>query len=292
MRIGANSFLWTETITSNDFDLLDRIAAAGLDGIEIGLLDPSTLPTKTLRQALEERNLACTMCCVIPREASLIASVAGERRRGQQHVARCIQIAAEVGATTLCGPLYAPVGQFTGVRRTPNEWARAVEGWQALAPLAASCNVEIALEPLNRYETYFLNTVADAVQLCEEIGHPVVGILIDTYHANIEEKSIGKALQLASTRLMHVHSSESDRGTPGTGGVRWDEFFEALHVLRYNKWLTIEGFGFSLGALSAAASIWRDLAPSPNDIAFSGAAFLREQLASTSKPSFVSSPPH
>ena len=279
MKIGANSFLWTETFTSKDFKILDRLAAAGLNGIEIGLLEPSTLPAKALRQALEERELACTMCCVIPRGASLIASDSADRRRGQEHVIRCIDMAAEVGAGTLCGPLYSPVGQFTGERRTPEEWTRAVESWQLLAPAAAACNVEIALEPLNRYETYFLNTVADVVQLCIEIDHPLVGVLVDTYHANIEEKSIARAIQVASTRLHHIHSSESDRGTPGLGAVHWQEFFEALHASGYNKWLTIEGFGFSLGALSAAASIWRDLAASPDDIAFQGASFLRNQLA-------------
>jgi D-psicose/D-tagatose/L-ribulose 3-epimerase len=282
MKIGVNSFLWTETLTTNDFDILDRLATAGLDGIEIGLLDPSTLPAKALRQALQERKLACTMCCVIPRDASLIAPDSTERKRGQRHVGRCIQIAAEVGATTLCGPLYSPVGQFSGVRRTSDEWKRAVESWQMLAPVAAAYNVEIALEPLNRYETYFLNTVADAVQLCNEIDHPAVGVLVDTYHANIEEKSIAMAIRVASPRLKHVHSSESDRGTPGSGGVHWQEFFKAVRAAGYNKWLTIEGFGFSLGALSAAASIWRDLAASPDDIALHGAAFLRDQLALSS----------
>ena len=282
MKIGVNSFLWTETLTTNDFGILDRLATAGLDGIEIGLLDPSTLPANALRQALEERKLACTMCCVIPRDASLIAPDSTERKRGQQHVGRCIQIAAEVGATTLCGPLYSPVGQFSGVRRTSDEWKRAVESWQMLAPAAAAYNVEIALEPLNRYETYFLNTVADAVQLCNEIDHPAVGVLVDTYHANIEEKSIAMAIHVASARLKHVHSSESDRGTPGSGGVHWQEFFKAVRAAGYNKWLTIEGFGFSLGALSAAASIWRDLAASSDDIALHGAAFLRDQLALSS----------
>ena len=279
MKIGANSFLWTETLTVDDCGLLDRLAAAGIDGIEIGLLDPSTLPAKFLRQALEERKLGCTMCCVIPRGASLIAEDSAERTRGQQHVAQCIRAAAEVGATILCGPLYSPVGQFSGVRRTSDEWKRAVEGWQLLAPVAAAYNVEIAIEPLNRYETYFLNTVADAVQLCNEIDHTAVGILVDTYHANIEEKSIATAIHVASFRLKHVHSSESDRGTPGSGGVHWQEFFKAVRGVGYDEWLTIEGFGFSLGALSAAASIWRDLAASPDDIAFNGASFLRNQLA-------------
>jgi hypothetical protein len=120
--------------------------------------------------------------------------------------------------------------------------------------------------------------VADAVQLCNEIDHPAVGVLVDTYHANIGEKSIAMAIHVASPRLKHVHSSESDRGTPARGGVHWQEFFKAVRAAGYDKWLTIEGFGFSLGALSAAASIWRDLATSPDDVALHGAAFCETSL--------------
>lgn len=278
MKIGANSFLWVETLTSSDFGILDKLVAGGLDGIEIGLLDPATLPAKGLRSAMDERGLACTMCGVIPPGASLISSDAAERERGRQHVEQLIEAAASVGATTLAGPLYSAVGQFSGVRRTSDEWKRGVENWQILAPFAAKCGVEIAIEPLNRYETYFLNTVADAVAFCDEIEHPACGVLVDTYHANIEEKSIGGAIHTAARRLKHVHSSESDRGVPGSGGVHWAEFFEAIAAVNYDRWLTIEGFGFSLGALSAAASIWRDLARSSDDIAVQGAAFLRGRL--------------
>jgi len=285
MKIGANSFLWVETLTTNDFTILDKLVAGGLDGLEIGLLDPATLPARELRSAMEERGLACTMCCVIPGNASLISSNAAERERGRQHVERCIEAAASVGATMLCGPLYSPVGQFSGVRRTAEEWKRGVESWRVLAPFAATCGVEIALEPLNRYETYFLNTVADAVAFCDEVGHPACGVLVDTYHANIEEKSIAGAIHTASARLKHIHSSESDRGVPGSGGVHWAAFFQAIEQVRYDRWLTIEGFGFSLGALSAAASIWRDLALSSDEIAFQGAAFLRGQLHGSVKDS-------
>ena len=141
MKIGANSFLWVETLTSNDFGILDKLVAGGLDGLEIGLLDPSTLPAGELRPALEERGLACTMCCVIPGNASLISADAAERERGRRHVERCIEAAASVGATTLCGPLYSPVGQFSGVRRTSDEWQRGVDSWRMLAPFAATHGV-------------------------------------------------------------------------------------------------------------------------------------------------------
>ena len=161
----------------------------------------------------------------------------------------------------------------------PDEWNRVVESWQELAGAVEAARVDIAIEPLNRFETYFLNTVADAALLCDAIGSPRIGILVDTFHANIEEKSIGLALTRAGKRLKHVHTCENDRGTPGTGNVQWAEFFSAIRELGYDGWLTIESFGFRLGEIAAAASIWRDLAPTPESIAFEGVKFLRRNSA-------------
>jgi D-psicose/D-tagatose/L-ribulose 3-epimerase len=190
-----------------------------------------------------------------------------------------VETAAECGSHIVAGPLYAPVGYLPGRRRTQDEWKFAVEVFQELTPVLEKNGVTLAIEPLNRYETYFLNTATDAAKLCEEIGHPNVGILFDTYHANIEEKTIRDAIANAGRYLRHFHSCENDRGVPGTGHIDWKGVFEALHKLNYDGWLTIEGFGFSLGALSAAASIWRDLAPTPDAIAFEGVRFLRKASA-------------
>ncbi len=151
-----------------------------------------------------------------------------------------------------------------------------MECFQQLGPSLDKYDVTLAIEPLNRYETYFLNTAKDAVRLCREIGHPRVGILFDTYHANIEEKDIASAIRETGPYLRHFHSCENDRGIPGTGHIDWPRVFGALRDANYDAWLTIESFGFSLGALSAAASIWRDLAPSAQDIAIEGLQFLRE----------------
>jgi D-psicose/D-tagatose/L-ribulose 3-epimerase len=136
----------------------------------------------------------------------------------------------------------------------------------------------IAIEPLNRFETFFLNTAADAVRFCAEVGRPEVGILFDTFHANIEEKDVAQAILMAAPHLVHFHACENDRGAPGSGHVDWPNVFAALRRIGYDRWVTIESFGFALGELSAAASIWRDLAPTPADIAFEGVQFLRKGL--------------
>lgn len=280
MKIGANSFIWTDSFGVGNFDVLRKVADAGLDGIEIGLLNPSEFPAGKVGKELQRLGLGCTVCSVLPPGCSLVSAEETARKKGKDYVVSCLEATAEVGGEILCGPLYAPVGQFTGTRRTPDEWARSVECWQELSPIAKGLNVEVAIEPLNRFETYFLNTVSDASNFCSAVDHPSVGILVDTFHANIEEKSIGDALKAAGAHLKHLHSCESDRGIPGTGNVHWPEFFEAVREHGYDRWLVIESFGFSLGTLSAAASIWRDLAANPEDIAFQGAAFLRQQIGS------------
>jgi sugar phosphate isomerase/epimerase len=145
--------------------------------------------------------------------------------------------------------------------------------------MAPFLDVTIAIEPLNRFETSFLNTVADTTQLASEIGHPQVGVLFDTFHANIEEIDVAAALRSAVPHLKHVHASENNRGIPGTGHTDWSRVIQTLHDVNYEDWVTIESFVFALGELSVAASIWRDLAPHAEDVAFQGVQFLRAGLA-------------
>jgi D-psicose/D-tagatose/L-ribulose 3-epimerase len=276
MFFGANSFIWTETFGTDQFNLLHRIKDAGLDGIEFGILNPRQFQAVPIRRELERLELISTSCCVVPPDGALCSLDIDDRRRGKTHIKACLETTAETGSRLLCGPLYAPLGHFTGTRRTADEWKRIVESWQELAQFANTVHVEVALEPLNRFETYVLNTVRDAVQLCAEIDDHGVGVLIDTFHANIEEKNIGQALCEAGKYLKHIHTSENDRGTPGTGNVDWPDFFKKIKEIQYDRWMVVESFGFSLGSLSAAASIWRDLAPSLEEIPFEGVKFLKE----------------
>ena len=221
--------------------------------------------------------MAATAVSAFTPGQSLIDERADVRRRTRLHVAALIDAAAEAGATLLAGPLYSPVGHLSGRRRTADEWARAIDEYRALIPVLESHAMTLAIEPLNRFETYFLNTAADGVALCAAIGHPRLGVLFDTFHANIEEKDVAASLQSVGPHLVHVHASENDRGTPGRGHVPWAGVFDALRALQYDGWVTIESFGFALGELSAAASIWRDIEASPESIAFDGIRFLAEE---------------
>lgn len=257
---------------------LAEIRERGFDGVELPLIDLTYIGASTIRRRLGEADLKCNFCAVLPQPLSLIDADADIRERAVQHLTDAIAFAAEAGGEVLAGPLYSPVGFFTGTRRTADEWSRAVECWQRLGEIAQQQKMTVAIEPLNRFETFFLNTAADAVQFCIEVGRPEIGILFDTFHANIEEKDIAQAILTAAPYLVHFHACENDRGTPGSGHVDWPNVFAALQQIGYDRWVTIESFGFALGELSAAASIWRDLAPTPADIAFDGVQFLRKGL--------------
>lgn len=275
MKFGINTLLWGAVISRADFDRLSAIQEAGFHGIEVPIFSPDDFPASALRSAVRAAGLDCTAVSIIPRDSGLGSEDGSARERAESHVRAVIDRAAEADIHLLSGPLYFPVGYLPGRRRTRDEWARTVESWQRLAPYAAAAGIEIGIEPLNRFETYFLNTAGDGAAFCDAVGHPSVGLLLDTFHANIEEKSIGAALRTAAAHLKHVHACENDRGTPGTGHVAWQEFFATLAAIGYDRWLTIESFGFAAGALSAAAAIWRDLATTPEDIAYEGIRFLR-----------------
>src|SRR5215471_682499 len=278
MKLGINTLLWGAHFGPADFHRLPAIKEAGFDGIEYPLFDPANFAASAVRRELEGLGLEGTAVSVVPGGTHLGSSDAALRAGAQEHIRTCIQQTADAGGTLLSGPLYSPVGHLTGVRRTADEWKWAVDSWQALAPVAAAAGVEIGIEPLNRFETYFLNTAADGARFCDAVGHPSIGLLLDTFHANIEEKTVGDALRSAAPHLKHLHTCENDRGTPGTGHVDWRGLFATLEAIGYDRWLTIESFGFSLGELSAAVCIWRDLAPTPDAIAVDGVKFLRAQL--------------
>ena len=276
MKFGINTFLWTINFGSKHFELLEQIKQRGFDGVEVALIRPEAFEAAAIRRALADHALECTVCSVLPPDLNLIADDPDIRARSLDHLSECIKLTAEAGAHYIAGPLYTPVGWLPGRRRTADEWRRAVAAYQQLTPVLDRYDVQLCIEPLNRFETFFLNTTADAVALCAEVNHPRVGILWDTFHANIEEKNPAAALASAGKYLKHVHTCENDRGTPGSGHVDWPGVFAALRKLGYNGWLTIESFGFALGDLSAAAAIWRDLAATPEEIAWKGVEFLKQ----------------
>jgi len=278
MKFAVNALIWTTDFGPQNFSLLPMIREHGFDGFEVPLFLPAKMNAAATRQALQDSGLECTVCSILPEGMNVISEDASVRKKTRQHLAECIKVTAELGSELMAGPLYAPVGYLPGRRRTQDEWKWAVECFQSLGEVLEENAVTLALEPLNRFETFFLNTAADAMRLCDEINHASIGILLDTFHTNIEEKDVAGVFRSVGKRLKHIHACENDRGIPGSGHVDFSGISKVLKQGGYNGWVTIESFGYRHKELASAAAIWRDLAPSPESIAFDGVRFLKSVM--------------
>ncbi|AXC13887.1 D-Tagatose 3-epimerase [Acidisarcina polymorpha] len=275
MKIGVNGLLWSARIDQEQIDLLPRLRAAGFDLFEVPMFEPMAVPIAQLNRALNENGLDSTVCAILPPGLNPIHEDVGVRSKTLAHLKACVKATADLGSKLIAGPLYAPVGYLSGRRRTDEEWKLAIECFQNLAATLDENGIALAIEPLNRFETFFLTTAEEAVRFCAAIDHPRVGILFDTFHTNIEEKNVPAAFALAKGRLKHVHISENDRGIPGSGHTDFPGIVKTLRETGYEGALVIESFGYLLPEIAAATAIWRDLAPTPEAIAFEGVKYLR-----------------
>jgi D-psicose/D-tagatose/L-ribulose 3-epimerase len=275
MKFGVNTMVWTTRVGAEQEPLFSRIREWGFDGVELFLSTEEPANLTAVKASLDRLQLERTTCSVLPSDANLISSDPATRAHGVEYLRKCVDRTADLGAHLICGPLYAGLGVMTGSRRTPEEWKWAVEGLQVVADHAQNRDVTLCLEPLNRFETYFLNTLEDAARLVHDGGAPNVKIHFDTFHSNIEEGRPAEALRSVAKDLGHVHISENDRGIPGTGHVDWRGILQALKDVGYDGWLTIESFAQPEPALAAAAAIWRDLAPSGDELARQGLKFTK-----------------
>jgi D-psicose/D-tagatose/L-ribulose 3-epimerase len=275
MKFGMNLLLWTAGVTEEHFPLLARLKVMGFDGVELPLFDSSEADLKHTRQELDNLGLGRTAVTVCTPETNPISPDAAVRRAAVDYLKERIDWCRMVGADVLCGPFHSALGALQGRGRTAEEWAWCVEVQREAAEHAGEAGVRLSVEPLNRFEVYFLNTMADANQLVKEVDHPNYGYLYDSFHANIEEKDVYRSVVDNASGINHVHISENDRGIPGSGHVHWDATFNGLKDCRYDGWFTIEAFGRALPELAAATCIWRDLFSSGDEVAEQGLAFMK-----------------
>ncbi len=274
MKLGVSAFAWTAAFGTGHLPLVARVKEYGFDGLEIPMFLPSALPVAELRQEFEANGLECTVCAILPAGINPISPEAGVRKRSLAHLVECVETAAEMGAHLFGGPILAPIGYLPGHRPTGDEWKWAVETIQSLGDLIEKDEMDLSIEPVNRAETFFLRTAAEAKEFCEDVGHPCIGVTVDTFHSNIEEKSVPAAINLLGFHLKHVHVSENDRGLIGTGHVDFAGCVKALNRIGYDGYLMIEGFGFSETETSAPGTLWADMAVSPEDVAVKGMEYL------------------
>ena len=245
MKFGVNTFIWTAGFDRSNLHILPAIKAAGFDGIEVPLFHPGDFAAADIRKGLADNGLECTCCSILTGGLNIISEDAAVRAKTRTHLEDCAKAAAEVGSKIIAGPLYSPVGHFTGSRRTDDEWKRAIECYQSLGPTLAAYNVTIALEPLNRFEGDLLNTVDQGLDFLKTLDAPAVGLLVDTFHVNIEESSWTGPYRraMAAGRLFHVHLGDNNRLPPGQGLIDFAAILAALHAAGYDGWLSAELLG-------------------------------------------------
>ncbi|HMP02385.1 MAG TPA: sugar phosphate isomerase/epimerase family protein [Gemmatales bacterium] len=272
-----NLLLWTTHVKEEHRPVLQRLKEAGFDGVEIPLFEGDETYYRKLGQELQNLGLGATAVTVMTPEANPISPDAKVRQAASDRLKWAIQCCAALGASILCGPIHSALGVFSGTGPTADERGWAADVLRRAANVADDAGVRLAVEYLNRFECYFLTTAADTRALVQAVGHPHCQAMYDTFHAHIEEKDPVAAIDALGDDLIHLHVSEGDRGTPGSGQVRWAETFAALKKSGYQGWYTIEAFGRALPELAAATKVWRDLFASAEDVYTQGLAFLRSQ---------------
>ncbi len=281
MKIGVNTWVWTSPFSTKDFYLIPKVKQMGFDVLEVALEDASIIDAKLLRKMTEDNGLSVTVCGAFGQTRDVSSEDLTIRKSGADYIRESIRFAEEVGARVFAGPVYSAVGKTRLVpdEQKKREWAWCVENLREVGKAATDAGVTIGVEPLNRFETDMINLVEQAVTLVRDVDSPAYKIHIDTFHANIEEKSIPDAIRkLGKGMLCHFHACENDRGIPGTGHQDWMGIRDALRGIEYDGAAVIESFTPGTVEIAKAASIWRPLAPTQDELAAQGATFLRRLL--------------
>jgi D-psicose/D-tagatose/L-ribulose 3-epimerase len=280
LLLGINTLAFTSPFSDQDVELFPRLKQMGYEAIEITFEEPGAFDTALARSAASDSGLALLLSGAFGEERDVSHEDPEVRRTAVDFIKQGIDVAAELGSPYLAGPMYSAVGKARPLSRAgrTQQWRWAVESLHDAALYAQAQHIRLAIEPLNRYETDMINTVDQGLQLCKDIGLESAGLMLDTYHMNIEEKNIPQAIRAAGSKIVNFQASENDRGTPGTGHVPWQEVILALRELNYTGAIVIESFIPTVKSIARAVSLWRPVATSMDDLAREGAHFLLELM--------------
>ncbi|MBW2154974.1 MAG: sugar phosphate isomerase/epimerase, partial [Deltaproteobacteria bacterium] len=269
-----HAYAWCSEWTNDALDLIDKVKNLGMDFIELPMLSLETFDTQAIKTRLGEVGLEAVTSTVLLKETDISSEDPRTRDNGVDYLKACVQATRDIGARNFSGVIYSEFVKPPDAPRPDGQtWRRVADCLADVARFAKSLGVRIGLEPVNRYETNLINTCEQALRLIEMIGEDNVGIHLDTYHMNIEEKSFYKATKCAGDFLMHYHFCENDRGIPGTGLVNWDDIFRALAEMNYQGYAAMESF---VGCTDNMSSwVWRELAPSGDILLKEGTKFIR-----------------
>lgn len=278
MRLGMNLFLWTTHVDATHYPLFTQLRERGYEGVEIPTIRGDAEHYRDVRKALDGEGLGCTTVTFLAADQDPLSQDPSVRQRGFDHIRWASEMAAILGAEVVCGPLHSGLGVFSGAGPTADELQRSAEFLRTAAPIAQDAGVVLALEYLNRFESYLVNTAEDTAALVRAVDSPGIRCAYDTHHAHLEETDVESAIRSCADVLVHVQLSESHRGAPGTGQVAWRSTIETLRAVGYSGWLMLESFSRADPDFAKAVSIWRDHAPSAKAVWDAGYEFLQPLL--------------
>lgn len=277
MKIGMNMLLWTNHVTEEHYPIIDTLRETGYDGIELYMGEGDLTHYKKLGGHLSELGLGVTVVTGLAPHENISSEDPKLSQAGLDRLKWAIDNAQALKADIICGPLHSPFAFFSRQPPTQDERKRSADMLRKAAEYAAEANIMLCPEALNRFECYLYNTMADLKALVEAVDHPNLGAMYDTHHSNIEEKSQSGAIKTIAPYLKHVHISENDRGTPGSGQVLWSQVFSTLKEIGYDGWLTIEAFSTIIPEFANAINVWRDYSPS-KEIYTKGLQFIKDGM--------------
>jgi D-psicose/D-tagatose/L-ribulose 3-epimerase len=276
MLFGAHAFIWAGEWTPEGAEkVIGGAAEAGLDFVEIPLLRPESMDVTATRALLDRYGIGCNCSLGLPEAAHLPS----EPEKAESFLESAVDVAAGLEAPVLCGVLYAHLGTLTGRPPQEGELEDVTRVLKNVARYADERGVSLGVEAVNRYETYLINLAEQADAMLDRVGEPNVFVHLDTYHMNIEEKGFYDPIVATGERMRYIHLSESDRGTPGTGNVHWDEVFRGLKAIDYDGYLVMESFAAINEDLAGATALWRDVVGDPETLIRDGLSFLRGKAA-------------
>jgi D-psicose/D-tagatose/L-ribulose 3-epimerase len=279
MKYGFNLLLWTGHVTDEHLPIFKALKKAGYDGVELPLFEGTPEHYARLGEHLRKLELGVTTVSVLGAGNNSLSQDKAERKAAVERAKWAVDCTAALGSNILAGPMHSEIGYFSGNGATVQERKYGMSFHRTVGDHAAKKNVRLAVEALNRFECYFLNTMAQLADYLDEVDHPHVKAMYDTFHSNIEEKDPVAAIKTIKRHMIHVHISENDRGTPGKGHVPWDATYAALKAAKYDGWMTIEAFGRAIPALAAATRVWRDFFPNKEEVYKLGIKNMRKGMA-------------
>nr|WP_286670473.1 sugar phosphate isomerase/epimerase family protein [Fodinibius salsisoli] len=250
----------------------------GYDVVEIPVEDPEVIDAPQVKQALDEHGLDAVICGAFGPGRDLTHEDPSIHQQCFDYLDALMHLADTWEADFIAGPMYSAVGKARLVSpdQKKREWELAVTNLRKVSQKAADNGLQLAIEPLNRFESDLINTTAQAKQLINDINHPAAKIMVDGFHMSIEEKSLEAAIRTAGDDLIHVQTSENYRGTPGTGQTDWQSFKRGLEAVDYSGVVSIESFTSDNQELADAVCIWRPLAEDQDELAEQGLQFLEQ----------------